>query len=81
MPYAIAVLLYSVWYQSSEGFFPVREVSGHLLLYKMFSIELDTSLFYPYWFISTIVQFYLLWPLIVKAFKMKWGGQMWFLLA
>ena len=75
VPYAIAVLLYAAWYQSSEGFFPVREVSGHLLLYKMFSTELDTSLCYPYWFISTIVQFYLFWPLIVKVFRLRWGWQ------
>lgn len=74
IPYAIAVMLWSAWYLASKGFFPVREVVSHLLLYKMFSTELDTSLCYPYWFISTIVQFYLCWPLIVKAYRMRWGG-------
>lgn len=74
VPYAIAVMLWGAWYMFSEGIFPVREVASHLLLYKMFSIELDTSLCYPYWFISTIVQFYLFWPLIVKVYRMPWGG-------
>ena len=74
VPYAIAVLLWGVWFLVSKGYFPVREVASHLLLYKMFSVELDTSLCYPYWFISTIVQFYLFWPLIVKVYRMRWGG-------
>lgn len=74
VPYAIAVLLWGAWYLVSKGLFPVREVASHLLLYKMFSTVLDTSLCYPYWFISTIVQFYLFWPLIVKVFRMRWGG-------
>ena len=81
VPYAIAVLLWSIWYLVSKGVFPLKEIASHLLLYKMFSVELDTSLCYPYWFISTIVQFYLLWPLIVKTFRMKWGGQILFALS
>lgn len=75
MPYVIAVLLWGIWYLYSSGLFPAREVLSHLLLYKMFSNELDTSLCYPYWFISTIIQFYLFWPLIVMIYKMKWGGR------
>ena len=74
VPYAIAVLLWGTWYLISNGIFPVKEVASHLLLYKMFSTELDTSLCYPYWFISTIMQFYLFWPLIVKVFRARWGG-------
>ncbi len=68
-PYAIVVLLWGLWYLVSKGFFPLRAVASHLLLYKMFSTELDISLCYPYWFISTIVQFYLVWPLIVKLYR------------
>ena len=26
------------------------------------------------WFISTIIQFYLIWPLIVRLINIKWGG-------
>ena len=74
VPYAIVVLLWGAWYLVSKGFFPIREVASHLLLYKMFSVVLDTSLCYLYWFISTIVQFYLFWPLIVKAYGMRRGG-------
>ena len=73
IPYAIAVLFWGIWLLISKGLFPIREVASHLLLYKMFSTELDTSLCYPYWFISTIVQFYLLWPLIVRAFRLCGG--------
>lgn len=73
IPYAIAVLLWGAWYLVSKGYFPVREMSSHLLLYKMFSAKLDISLCYPYWFISTIVQFYLFWPLIVRFYRMRWG--------
>lgn len=60
IPYAIAVLLWGVWFLLKDGVFPLKEVASHLFLYKMFSAELDISLCYPYWFISTIVQFYLL---------------------
>lgn len=73
-PYAIAVLLWGVWYLMKDGTFPLKEVASHLLLYKMFSTELDTSLCYPYWFISTIVQFYLFWPLIMRIYKFVGGG-------
>ena len=72
-PYAIAVVLWGIWFLTSKGFFPIREMASHLLLYKMFSTKLDTSLCGPYWFISTIVQFYLFWPLIVKVYRMKWA--------
>ena len=74
VPYAIAVLLWGLWFLVSEGTFPVWEVASHLLLYKMFSVELDTSLCGPYWFISTIIQFYLAWPLIVRL--VRCGGRL-----
>jgi peptidoglycan/LPS O-acetylase OafA/YrhL len=73
VPYAIAVLLWGLWLLVSEGTFPVLEVASHLLLYKMFSVELDTSLCGPYWFISTIIQFYLAWPLIVRLVRCGGG--------
>lgn len=74
IPYAIVVILWGLWIFVSEGVFPHREVQAHLLLYKMFSSKLDTSLCYPYWFISTIIQFYIAWPLIVKVFRLHRGG-------
>lgn len=72
-PYAVAVLLWGIWIRIESGMFPMREVISHLLMYKMFSIELDTSLCYPYWFVSTIIQFYLVWPLIVRLVRCRWG--------
>lgn len=74
VPYAIAVVLWVLWLLASTGVFHWREAASHLLLYKMFSTEYDTSLCYPYWFISTIIQFYLFWPLIVKLVQLKIGG-------
>ena len=73
VPYAIAVLAWGVWLVFENGMFPLKEVVSHLLLYKMFSVELDTSLCYPYWFISTIIQFYLAWPLIVLLISRRGG--------
>ena len=73
IPYALVVLLWGIWFKSTSGDFPVREVTSHLLLYKMFSTELDVSLCNPYWFISTIIQFYIAWPLIVRVFRLAKG--------
>lgn len=75
IPYAIAILLWALWLLITTYAFPLQEVAAHLMLYKMFSTELDTSLCYPYWFISTIVQFYLFWPLILKVYRARGGGQ------
>ena len=73
VPYAIAVSMWGVWLLIMESDFPIKEFMSHLLLYKMFSVELDTSLCYPYWFISTIIQFYLVWPLIVRLVRGRRG--------
>ena len=73
IPYAVAVLLWGIWMTIKTDVFPIPEVLSHLLIYKMFSVELDTSLCYPYWFISTIIQFYLVWPLIVRLVRSRGG--------
>lgn len=65
LPYVVAVLLWGGWFLLNSGAFPMKEVASHLLLYKMFNAELDVSLCYPFWFISTIIQFYICWPLIL----------------
>ena len=39
---------------------------GNLFLFKMFVPELESSMGGQMWFISTIIQFYLAWPLIIK---------------
>lgn len=72
-PYIISVALWSIWEFFRTQQIPLTEISSHVFLWKMFSIKYDTSLCYAYWFISTILQFYLCWPLIVKLMKCKKG--------
>lgn len=67
-PYVVAVMLWGMWVLFTSETFPIMSVLSHLLLYKMFDAELDVSLCYPFWFISTIIQFYICWPLIVRVF-------------
>ena len=74
-PYAYIVILYSLWLWYVSGFavFQAKELSSHLLLYKMFDNSLDISICYPFWFISTIIQFYIIWPLLVKLMQRRTG--------
>lgn len=44
----------------------VRELMSHLLLYKMFVEPYTRSFGGHFWFISTIIQFYLLFPLLSR---------------
>lgn len=53
-----------------EWFIPLW---GNLLLFKMFVPELESSMGGQMWFVSTIIQFYLAWPLIVKLFNTRGG--------
>jgi peptidoglycan/LPS O-acetylase OafA/YrhL len=39
---------------------------GHLFFYKMFDESIMTSLGYHFWFLSTIIQFYIVFPLLVS---------------
>lgn len=47
------------------------ELLSHVFLYKMFSEELECTFGGQLWFVSTIIQFYLCWPLIVRFFQKK----------
>ena len=78
IPYAIVVVVWGLWLLSKTGLFPIKEVLSHLFLYKMFSSELDVSLCYPFWFISTIIQFYFAWPLILRLYRLRGGVIMFF---
>lgn len=73
-PYAMVMLLWGLWFLFAKGAFPIKSISSHLLLYKMFDAELDVSLCYPFWFISTIIQFYICWPLIVRILGVGGGN-------
>ena len=72
MPMAVLCVATAVWMacMGREWFIPLW---GNLLLFKMFVPELESSMGGQMWFVSTIIQFYLAWPLIVKLFK-TWGG-------
>lgn len=67
VPYYAAILLIfvlNVWLHIyPDG---VRELLSHLLLYKMFIEPYTRSFGGHFWFISTIIQFYLLFPLLIR---------------
>lgn len=69
---AIVCLVTSCWmlYQGQEVLMPLL---GNLFLFKMFVPELESSMGGQMWFISTIIQFYIAWPLIVKLININRG--------
>lgn len=71
-PMAVVCLLTAVWmaYQGKDVLMPLL---SNLLLFKMFVPELESSMGGQMWFISTIIQFYVAWPLIVKLMNVKRG--------
>ena len=72
MPMAVLCVATAVWMacMGREWFMPLW---GNLLLFKMFVPELESSMGGQMWFVSTIIQFYLAWPLIVKLFNIRRG--------
>lgn len=72
MPMAVLCVATAVWMacMGREWFMPLW---GNLLLFKMFVPELESSMGGQMWFVSTIIQFYLAWPLIVKLFNIRGG--------
>lgn len=72
-PMAVVCLLTACWmlYQGKEVLMPLL---GNLFLFKMFVPELESSMGGQMWFISTIIQFYIAWPLIVRLINLKGGG-------
>jgi len=68
IPYfSVIILIYGI-----NIIYPVYPASGlyalggHLLLYKMFDESIMTSFGYQFWFISTIIQLYIVYPFIVR---------------
>lgn len=72
-PYVIVIGFYAIWGLMSLGAVNWEAVASHVFLYKMFDNELDVSLCYPFWFISTIIQFYVCFPLIMKLIRVRGG--------
>ena len=71
IPYILVILLSACipFYSTSEN--KLLEVLSHIFLFKMFIESLEGSLGYQLWFISTIIQFYLFWPIIVYFFTRR----------
>ncbi|TWT82423.1 Acyltransferase family protein [Planctomycetes bacterium CA13] len=66
-PYAIAVLIIAgIDYYLDYNEPSIYKIASHLLLFKMFNEELMISFGYHFWFISTIIQLYLTFPLFVS---------------
>lgn len=75
VPYYIAVSLYFFFSlilpgQKTISFY---ELAGHFLLFKMFDNSIFFSVAFEFWFISTIIQFYILFPLL-KRLYLKFGN-------
>lgn len=73
LPYVMMMPLFVAYYWFVCGTFDLTTLASHVFLFKMFDHTLDTSYAYSLWFISTIIQFYLCWPVIIRLFKGKWG--------
>lgn len=72
-PMAIICLLTAIWmaFQGKEWLMPLL---SNLFLFKMFVPKLECSMGGQMWFISTIIQFYLAWPLIIALKNVNKGG-------
>lgn len=70
LPYYVAVTLIFIT-NHFVALYPAGwpEYLSHLLLYKMFYGPYMESFGPHFWFVSTIVQFYLLWPVLLAASK------------
>lgn len=71
-PMAIICILTTFWmiFQGKDVMMPLL---GNLLLFKMFVPELENSMGCQMWFVSTIIQFYIAWPLIIRLVRIRGG--------
>lgn len=71
-PMAVVCIVTALWmiYQGRDVLMPLL---GNLFLFKMFVPELESSMGGQMWFISTIIQFYIAYPLIIRLIH-KSGG-------
>jgi peptidoglycan/LPS O-acetylase OafA/YrhL len=63
---------------TDEGLYAL---GGHLFLYKMFDERIMTSFGYHFWFVSTIVQFYIFFPVISYAKQRIGTGKIFLILS
>lgn len=73
LPYIIIILISALipFYNTSSD--KLLQVLSHVFLFKMFFNDLESSFGLQMWFVSTIIQFYLLWPLLLKLFNKSTG--------
>ena len=71
-PMAGLCLATALWmvFQGKDVLMPLL---SNLLLFKMFVPELESSMGGQMWFVSTIIQFYIAWPLIIKLAHSRGG--------
>ena len=75
IPYVLVVLISALYFGIVCGQDVLMPLLGSVFLFKMFVPSLEHAFGGQMWFVSTIIQFYLFWPLIVRLFKVKWGGK------
>lgn len=70
-PYIIIVLIsyYCENVYLAGGVDRFKALMSHVFLYKMFFPQYEVTFGGHFWFISTIIQFYLVFPLLVKLYK------------
>jgi len=69
LPYAIIIIISALlpFYNTSPDKW--LQLLSHLFLFKMFVEEWEGSYGMQFWFVSTIIQFYLVWPVVLRLFK------------
>lgn len=75
IPYIIVVLISALYYGICCNQNVLMPLLGSVFLFKMFVPSLEAAFGIQMWFISTIIQFYIFFPLIVRLFNKKWGGR------
>lgn len=69
LPYVIVITISALipFYNTSPDKW--IQFLSHIFFFKMFVEEWECSYGIQFWFVSTIIQFYLLWPVVLRLFK------------
>ena len=69
IPYILIIITSAIipFYNTSEEKW--IELLSHVFLFKMFIEKWECSYGGQFWFVSTIIQFYICWPIIIKLYK------------
>lgn len=66
IPYFLVVVLCFFLPFTYEGADKLKALLSHVLLFKMFSPQYIESFSVPFWYLSTLFQFYLMFPLLIR---------------